>query len=86
MHNRLLHRLLLTVLILMGAGANYVQATTYTGSLGTNVNYSLDSESGVLTVSGTGAMWDNGCTTRSLLLMRAKRASTATGICGNVLI
>lgn len=70
MLNRLLHRLLLTALILMGAGMNYVQATIYDGKLGTNVNYSLDSESGVLTVSGTGAMWDNPSAPQSILYTR----------------
>jgi hypothetical protein len=33
-------------------------AETFTGSCGDNVTYSLDTETGVLTISGTGAMAD----------------------------
>ena len=62
------HRIVFLLALLVGAaGMNYVQAAIYDGKLGTNVNYSLDSESGVLTVSGTGAMWDNPIAPQSIL-------------------
>ena len=42
--------------MIIGLGAMSAQATTYTGSCGNNVNYSLDTNTGVLTIGGTGDM------------------------------
>lgn len=47
-------RLLLVSLFLVFS--TVLRATTWTGSLGSNVNYSLDSQTRVLTISGSGAM------------------------------
>ena len=51
--------ILLFVLLIGGAGMNYVQAATYSGTCGANGNnviWSLNTSTGVLTISGSGAM------------------------------
>ena len=51
------HRIvLLFVLLLGGAGMNYVRAAVYSGSCGTNVTWSYNTINNKLTISGTGAM------------------------------
>ncbi len=53
--------ILLFVLLIGGAGSNYVQAAVYSGSCGANGNnviWSLNTSTGVLTISGSGAMKD----------------------------
>lgn len=60
----------LFVLLIGGAGMNYVQAEVYSGTCGAagneaNVTWEVDTESGVLTIAGTGAMKDYN-TTESL--------------------
>ena len=62
---------LLFVLLVGGAGMNYVQAAVYSGTCGAagneaNVTWAVDTESGVLSISGTGAMMDYN-TTASLI-------------------
>jgi len=56
------HRIvLLFVLLVGGAGMNYVEAAVYSGSCGANGNnviWSLNTSTGVLTISGSGAMKD----------------------------
>lgn len=53
---RRLHRIVLLLALLVGcAGMNCVQAQT-SGSCGTNVTWSLNTSTGVLTISGSGAM------------------------------
>ena len=55
---RRIHRIiLLFALLIGGAGMNYVEAQT-SGSCGTNVTWSLNTSTGVLTISGSGAMND----------------------------
>lgn len=46
------------LLLLFAVVMNCLYAEVYTGSCGTNVSYSLDTTTGVLTISGTGAMKD----------------------------
>lgn len=48
------YMLLLLVVVVM----NCLYASVHTGSCGPNVTYSLDMTTGVLTISGTGAMYD----------------------------
>ncbi|MBR1717326.1 MAG: leucine-rich repeat domain-containing protein [Paludibacteraceae bacterium] len=50
--------LLLFALLIGGAGMNYVQAATYSGSCGTNATWSLNTETAILVISGTGAIDD----------------------------
>ena len=45
---------LLTAILLLCS--TVVSAGTYSGTCGTNVNWSLDTETGVLEITGTGAM------------------------------
>ena len=56
------HRIvLLFALLVGGAGMNYVQAATHSGNCGANGNnviWSLNTSTGVLTISGSGAMKD----------------------------
>ncbi len=47
---------LLFALLIGGVGMNYVQAAVYSGSCGTNATWSLNTSTGRLTISGTGAM------------------------------
>ena len=51
--------LLLLICIISALSIN---AEIYSGSCGENVNYSLDTETGVLSITGTGAMADYTCT------------------------
>ena len=46
------------LLLLVAVAMDCLYAEVYTGSCGTNVTYSLDTETCVLTISGTGAMKD----------------------------
>ena len=56
---RRIHRMILLLALLVGsAGMNYVRAAVYSGSCGTNATWSLNTETGDLTISGTGAMAD----------------------------
>lgn len=48
--------LLLFALLVGGAGMNYVQAATYSGSCGTNATWSYNTINCKLTISGSGAM------------------------------
>lgn len=50
---------LITIIsVIISMGVVSVQAETYSGSCGVNVTYTLDTETGVLTISGTGDMRD----------------------------
>ena len=56
MLSRRAHRIVLLLALLVGsAGMNYVEAQT-SGSCGTSVTWSLNTSTGVLTISGSGAM------------------------------
>lgn len=46
------------LLLLVAVAMNCLYASVHTGSCGPNVTYSLDTTTGVLTISGTGAMYD----------------------------
>ncbi|MCR4663795.1 MAG: leucine-rich repeat domain-containing protein, partial [Paludibacteraceae bacterium] len=47
---------LLTLLIALMASSGLMFAETYSGTCGDNLTWTLDTESGILTISGTGAM------------------------------
>ena len=56
---RRMHSILLLFALLIGsAGMNYVQAEVYSGSCGTNAAWSLNTETAILVISGTGAIDD----------------------------
>ena len=50
--------ILLFVLLIGGAGSNYVQAAVYSGSCGANATWSLNIQTAILVISGTGAIDD----------------------------
>ena len=59
---RRIHRIVLLFVLLLGcAGMNYVQAAVYNGNCGangSNLTWSLNTSTGKLTISGSGAMAD----------------------------
>ena len=89
---RRIHSIVLLFALLIGsAGTSYVQAEVYSGTCGAagyeaNVTWAVDTESGVLSISGTGAMrnYDAGSTSLPWYSYRASITSvnTATGITG----
>jgi hypothetical protein len=48
--------LIIVCCLVFALGVISTQAATYTGSCGTNVTYSLNTSTGVLTIYGTGSM------------------------------
>ncbi|MBQ7876284.1 MAG: hypothetical protein IJ316_03250, partial [Clostridia bacterium] len=52
--------LTLSVILCLVLSLNIIstQAETYSGNCGTGVTYTMDTDTGVLTISGTGAMQD----------------------------
>ena len=58
MAKRWLALVLSCILILMLCPVTWAAEEPVTGKLGDNVTWSLDQETGELTISGTGPMWD----------------------------
>ena len=83
---RRVHRIVLLFVLLLGcAGMNYVQAATYNGNCGANgnnVTWSLNTSTGVMTLSGSGAMkdWDNTTTPWNSYLSSIQTVKVGSGI------